>query len=77
MLEIDKRRELVEETHVKLLHRGVDTCYYEMKKTKYWVGMKKTIENVLKNCGVCCRYNRKNSGGSESIETTRQRKRLG
>lgn len=77
MPEIDKRKELVEETHVKLLHRGIDACYYEMKKTLYWVGMKKTIENVIKNCGVCCRYNRKNSGGSEFIETKRQMEKVG
>lgn len=69
--EIEQRKSLVEKAHVELEHRAADAVYYELKKTYYWPGMKETVANVTRKCEVCLKYNRKKSGGSEFVPTSR------
>lgn len=69
---ITKRRDIVFDAHLEVNHRGIEPTYYNLKRKFYWIGMKKTIENIIKKCDVCLRLNRKNMGGCEFVETTRQ-----
>lgn len=71
MPRIEDRLNIVKEAHKKTNHRSVEATYQELKATYYWVGMKKTVENVLKNCEVCNKVNYKKKGGVEFVETTR------
>lgn len=64
----EEREELVDKVHEKIGHRGLETTYYEMKKTWYWPGMKETIKNVIRACEICQKMNRKNPGGEKFIE---------
>ncbi|KAM0678804.1 hypothetical protein BDAP_000589, partial [Binucleata daphniae] len=43
----------------------------KLRKTNYWPGIKKTIENVIKECEVCHIYNRKPKRQPECVSTTR------
>lgn len=38
---IKERRNLIIETHKKLMHRNMEATYYEMKKDVYWPAIKK------------------------------------
>jgi hypothetical protein len=67
---IELRKRLVVEVHEKLLHRGVEPTYYNLKQEYYWPSMKETIVNVVRKCKICIENNRKQSGGSRNyIET--------
>ena len=70
--EVGIRKELAEKAHMETNHRGVEASYYNLKQKYYWIGMKKTVENVVKRCEICLRTNRKNSGGCDFVETGRQ-----
>jgi transposase InsO family protein len=59
------------ETHEKLLHRGVEPIYHNLKREYYWPGIKETIVNVVKKCQICIENNRKQSGGSDFVTTSR------
>lgn len=69
MPDVDKRKEIIVNAHEETHHRGVEATYYAVKQKYYWIGMKKTIENVIKKCELCARYNRKKTGGCEFIES--------
>jgi rubrerythrin len=58
--------------HEKLLHRGIEAVYYELKKEFYWPGIKTTISNVIRKCATCITNNRKKKGGTKFIETSRK-----
>lgn len=45
-----KKMRLIKECHKQLEHRSVEAVYYELKKKWYWPGIKKTIENELRQC---------------------------
>ncbi|KAM0684985.1 hypothetical protein COBT_003805 [Conglomerata obtusa] len=77
MPEINERKELVVNIHEKSNHRGIESVYYELKKEYYWIGMKKTIENVIKKCETCAQINRKNKCGYIYIETKRPLQKVG
>lgn len=74
--EIGMRKESVVEMHERLEHRGLDSVYYGMKDKWYWPGMKETIAHVTKRCEICQINNRKKTGGSEFVETTRVLEKL-
>lgn len=67
----EERKNVCKEYHEKLLHRGFDAVYYEMKKEFYWPGIKYTISDVLAECDVCQINNRKNKKIPEYVTTTR------
>lgn len=69
---IEKRKELIISAHKDLNHRGVEPTYYKIKKEYYWIGLKKSVENIIKRCDVCNKTNRKNKNGYEFVETTKQ-----
>lgn len=69
MPKVEIRKELAEKAHIITNHRGVEPSYHNLKNNYYWVGMKKTVENVVRKCGICARLNRKNKGGCEYVET--------
>lgn len=71
MPSVEVRKQLVVETHERLQHRGLCSVYYELKKNLYWIGMKKTVENVCKKCVVCIQGNRKNKQGYTYVETSK------
>jgi Integrase zinc binding domain len=57
--------------HEGLLHRGTEPVYHLLKREFYWPGMKETIANVTKKCGICAENNRKKTGGSDFVTTER------
>jgi Integrase zinc binding domain len=69
---IGDRKELAQETHERLSHRGLESIYYEMKKEYYWPGIKNTIKNVIRKCKICMENNRKKSGGVDFVMTSRR-----
>jgi hypothetical protein len=58
-------------------HRGKTSVYYEIRKVYYWPGIKKQIEEVLKGCETCQKYNRKTRGGCDFIASTRYLEKVG
>lgn len=74
MREIPKekdRDDIVKEAHERLIHRGIEAVYYELKQQVYWPRMKADIYNVLKNCRICKENNFKKKGGSIFVTTSR------
>lgn len=70
--EVKIRDELVDRIHGKLLHRGVESVYYNLKLKYYWPGMKEFIREKLKKCEICEVNNRKNKMGYEFVATSRK-----
>lgn len=68
---IEERKLLIQNIHDKLGHRGIESIYYQIKGEYYWPGIKETIKNVIKQCEVCQINNRKCTGGSEFVTTSR------
>lgn len=71
MPEVEQRKQLVIAAHKESNHRGVEAVYYKIKQNMYWVGMKKTIENVIHQCELCNQINRKKKCGYEFVTTDR------
>jgi hypothetical protein len=69
--DVGERRNLAREKHEELLHRGVESVYYELKQKFYWIGMKATIFEVLSKCKTCIEMNNKKKGGSLFVTTSR------
>lgn len=74
--EVKIRDELVDRIHGKLLHRGVESVYYNLKLKYYWPGMKEFIREKLKKCEICEVNNRKNKMGYEFVATSRKMESL-
>lgn len=70
--DVGVRKELAEKAHSEINHRGLEASYYRLKQNYYWIGMKETVNNVIKKCETCLKINRKNRNGCEYVETTRQ-----
>lgn len=75
--EEENRKKLILDCHVELSHRSGTTVYYELRKKYYWPGIKDQIREALKECETCQKYNRKTSGGSDFISTTRYLEKVG
>lgn len=71
MPEEHEKKSWIDKAHESLAHRRSKAVHYYMKKTSYWQWMKRDIEERLKECIVCKINNRKNTGGSEFVVTTR------
>jgi hypothetical protein len=56
---VEERKNIVIDAHEKLLHRGIEAVWYEIKGKWYWPGIKETIRNVIKRCKTCIEINRK------------------
>lgn len=69
MPKIEERINLAKKYHIEANHRGIETTYYKIKQKYYWIGMKKTLENVIKKCLICAKFNRKQNGGCDFVET--------
>lgn len=67
----EERESIIIGAHEKIIHRSKEYVYHEIKKKFYWQNMKKQIEEVLKNCDIWKKMNRKKNHGSEFIVTTR------
>lgn len=63
------RIEMIRQRHCELGHRNVTCIYYDLKKRYYWFGMKKEIEECIKNCTVCQINNRKNKPQPQYVST--------
>lgn len=57
---------LVKEVHERLFHRGIEPIYYELKKSYCGVGIKDSIEEVIRRCQMC---NEKSRGCEFSTST--------
>ncbi|KAI5151978.1 hypothetical protein ENBRE01_2475 [Enteropsectra breve] len=77
MPEKDKRKEILMEAHKKVGHKGLEATYYSVKSEMYWPGIRKDIEMLIKECNTCQRVNRKTTGGSEFITTSRPMEKIG
>lgn len=73
----NERDKLIMDCHLQLSHRGRTSVYYEIRKQFYWPGVKDQIERVLKNCETCQKFNRKTSGGTDFVSTTRYLEKVG
>ena len=69
--DISEQKNIIFKKHVELSHRSVEPVYYALKDVYYWIGMKKTIGMVLKECRVCKEMNRKRKIGNEFVVTSR------
>lgn len=69
---IEKRKQIIEEVHKKLLHREIEPVYYKLKERHYWPGIKREIEEIIKKCQICNIYNRKKKTGNRFVTTTRK-----
>lgn len=72
MPNVECRKSLILAAHEELNHRGVEPTYYKIKQKYYWIGLKQSVENVIKKCEVCTRLNRKNRIGHDFVETNKQ-----
>ncbi|MGL5708822.1 MAG: hypothetical protein ACRDDF_11260 [Aeromonas sp.] len=68
---IEERANIVTRAHEEINHRGVEGTYYKPKSDFYWIGMKKTVK-CIGRCEICKINYRKNCGGNEFVETTRE-----
>jgi len=73
----EEEADLITKAHERIGHRSVDAVYYFLRKEWYWPGMKETIREVLKKCEVCQINNRKDTGGSEFVTTSRRLEKVG
>lgn len=65
-----KKKAIIKEIHERLLHRGLDSVKHELEQNYRWDNTTKLIQEIIKDCEVCSRNNRKHSGGSELVQTT-------
>lgn len=75
--EKENKKNIVKTIHERLLHRGLASIKYELKKEHNWEDANKLIEEVIKECEVCSKNNRKHSGGCELVETTKIMEKTG
>lgn len=71
------RKRLIMDYHVTLSHRRRTSVYYELRETVFWPGIKDEIATVLRNCEACQKFNRKTSGGTDFVSTTRYLEKIG
>lgn len=65
----EDRRAIIKKAHEKLLHRGVDAVIYELRNTISRPGTRQIVNDVLKECEICNKNNRKHGGGAQFIPT--------
>lgn len=70
------RERIICDVHEKRLHRGVDTIIYDIKRNWYWPKMREDIVAVVKACEICKINNRKKTGGSEFVTSSRRYERV-
>ncbi len=64
----DLRRKLIQQFHGSTSgdHSGVLHAYQRMKNHFYWKGMKKQLENFIKECDICAQ-NKPDAKGYQGI----------